>query len=185
MNKVCHVTNVHSSDDARIFHKECSSLSNAGYDVTLVAPGVSREQNNVHVIGCGEKPKGRIQRATSFAKKIIDTALSQNCDVYHLHDPELLLYALRIKKHGKKVIFDSHEDYFFEKEYLPKPIRKIVSKGYLAYESYVISRIDGLICCYRKTKDRLKNRCQNYEMVYNFPIIGTEPLHSHNDLVAQ
>ena len=177
MKRICHVTNVHSSDDARIFHKECSSLSKAGYDVTLVAPGKSREQNGVHVVGCGDKPKSRFKRATSFGNHIVDIALEQNCDIYHLHDPELLLYALKFKRHGKKVIFDSHEDYFFEKEYLPKPIRKAVSNGYLAYESYIVSRIDGLICCYRKTRERLEKKCHTCEMIYNFPIVGSEIVH--------
>ena len=43
MKRVCHLTSVHSSDDTRVFHKECVSLARAGYDVTLVAPGESRE----------------------------------------------------------------------------------------------------------------------------------------------
>lgn len=178
MIEICHVTNVHSSDDARIFHKECCSLAKAGYDVTLVAPGESREEDGVHVIGCGKKPVSRIKRATQFGSKVINKALEQNCDIYHLHDPELLMYVSRIKKKGKKVIFDSHEDYFFEKEYLPKPIRKAVSDGYLAYEKRVMSKIDGLICCYRKTRERLEPVSKHCEMIYNFPILLNEIRHN-------
>ncbi len=168
--KVCHITNVHASDDARIFHKECVSLAAAGYEVALVAPGESREDKGVRVIGCGEKPTSRVKRATSFAKKIVKTALELDCDVYHLHDPELLLYAKRIKRRGKLVVFDSHEDYFFEKDYLPKPLRKIVSRAYLAYESNIMKSLDGLICCYRKTRERLEPKCKLCEMIYNFPL---------------
>ena len=181
MIKVCHVTNVHSSDDARIFHKECRSLARAGYDVTLVAPGGSREEDGVHVIGCGEKPASRVKRATQFGSRIINQALEQDCDVYHLHDPELLMYVSRIKRRGKKVIFDSHEDYFFEKTYLPKLLRKTVSKGYLAYEKSIMSKIDGLICCYRKTRERLEAICGNCEMIYNFPILQDEIKHDDNE----
>ena len=57
MKRVCHLTSVHSSDDTRVFHKECVSLARAGYDVTLVAPGESREEQGVHIVGVGEKPK--------------------------------------------------------------------------------------------------------------------------------
>ena len=42
MKRVCHLTSVHSSDDTRVFHKECVSLARGGYDVTLFAPGESR-----------------------------------------------------------------------------------------------------------------------------------------------
>ena len=181
MIRVCHVTNVHSSDDARIFHKECRSLAKAGYDVTLVAPGESREEDGVRVIGCGRKPASRVKRATVFGSQIIKTALEQDCDVYHLHDPELLMYVSRIKRSGRKVIFDSHEDYFFEKEYLPKLLRKAVSKGYIAYEKSIMSKTDGLICCYRKTRERLEAACKHCEMIYNFPILQDEIKHEDGE----
>lgn len=180
MTKVCHVTSVHSSDDARIFHKECVSLAQNGYDVYLVAPGQSRNEEGVHVIGCGNKPKSRIRRMTTYANQIISTALKLDCDIYHLHDPELLLHVIRIKHSRKKIIFDSHEDYFYEKEYLPKLLRRSVSKLYLIYEGYVISNIDGLICCYRKTRERLEAKCSICEMVYNFPLITPELIHNND-----
>ena len=110
MKRVCHLTSVHSSDDTRVFHKECVSLARAGYDVTLVAPGESREELGVHIVGVGEKPVGTLNRLTSpFVKRAYEAALALDCELYHLHDPELLPYALKLKRHGKTVIFDSHE----------------------------------------------------------------------------
>ena len=83
MKRVCHLTSVHSSDDTRVFHKECVSLARAGYDVTLVAPGESREELGVHIVGVGEKPVGTLNRLTSpFAKRRSrSTASSTICTI--------------------------------------------------------------------------------------------------------
>mgnify|MGYP006954327009 CR=1 FL=1 len=71
----------------------------------------------------GEKPVGTLNRLTSpFAKHAYEAALALDCELYHLHDPELLPYALKLKRHGKTVIFDSHEFYSLliqEKGYIP------------------------------------------------------------------
>ena len=45
------------------------------------------------------------------AKDIYKKALEIDADIYHFHDPELLPYGLKLKKKGKSVIFDSHENY--------------------------------------------------------------------------
>lgn len=149
MARVCHLTSVHNSDDTRVFHKECVSLARAGYDVTLVAPGTSREDQGVHVVGVGEKPVGTLKRFFSpFARRAYETALSLDCELYHLHDPELLPFALKLKRHGKKVVFDSHEFYATQlrsKAYIPKPFKKAVSAVYGAFEANVFRRIDAVV----------------------------------------
>ncbi len=51
MKKVVHVTSVHSPFDPRIFQKECVSLCQAGYQVSLVAPhGQHEESKGVSII---------------------------------------------------------------------------------------------------------------------------------------
>ena len=105
--KICHVTSVHPADDIRIFHKECGSLSNAGYEVYLVAPEILNHiRNGIQIIGVLNKPVSRLQRILFYTKRVYKNALWVNADIYHLHDPELLLYALLLKKKGKIVIFD-------------------------------------------------------------------------------
>jgi len=49
--KVCHVTSAHNSSDVRIFEKECVPLAKEGYITYLVAPGESRDEKGVHVVG--------------------------------------------------------------------------------------------------------------------------------------
>ena len=177
--RVCHFTSAHKSNDIRIFHKECSSLAKAGYEVYLVAQGESREENGVHVVGCGN-PKGRIERMFSFSKTIYKKAVSLDCDIYHFHDPELLVYAKKLKKMGKTVIFDSHEDVprqILAKTYIPVVLRKFVSKGFEKYELYVCKQIDGIVTVIEHIKNVFTQAdIKNVAVVKNFP--------SRDDVIA-
>ncbi len=148
MKKICHMTSAHDIEDVRIFQKECVSLADAGYTVYLVERGSSYDKRGVHIIGVGTIPTGRIGRMTKGAKSIYETARDLNCDLYHIHDPELLPYALKLKKAGKKVVFDSHEytrEQILIKKYLPRPVRRLTAKVYSFYEDYVLKTIDGVI----------------------------------------
>ena len=174
MIKVCHVTSVHPKEDIRIFRKECLSLAEAGYDVSLVEQGESEEKDGVHIIGFGAIPESRIKRILFGAKKAYRKALEADADVYHLHDPELLHYAKKLKKRGKKVIFDSHEDVpadILEKYWIPSFLRKMMSKSYSKFEARTVAKIDGVISVTPHICDRFKKANANTAMVTNYPII--------------
>lgn len=148
MIKVCHMTSAHAPEDVRIFHKECVSLAKAGYDVYLVERGDSYEKDGVHIVGVGQPSGGRLSRMTGFSKKVYETALALDADVYHFHDPELLPYGLKLKKAGKKVVFDSHEhtaEAILEKTWLPSPVRSSVHWVYSRYQSSICRRLDAVI----------------------------------------
>src|SRR5699024_10732847 len=60
-----------------------------------------------------------------------------NADVYHIHDPELLLITSGLKKTGAKVIYDMHEDYYtsiMQKSYIPRLFRRTIAKFFSFYE---------------------------------------------------
>jgi len=133
----------------RIFQKECSSLAQiSDFDVYLVAPGESRRENNVKVIGIGNNMKGRIHRIVNISRKAYKVAKGLRADIYHIHDPELLLFARKLKTPSNIVIFDSHENYpkqITEKKYLPLFLRSFISSLYRHYETYVVKKIDATI----------------------------------------
>ena len=176
--RVCHMTSAHESTDIRIFQKECVSLAQTRkFDVYLVSKGSSREEKNVHVIGLGTS-SGRIMRMFTFSKKVYKEALSIDADIYHFHDPELLPYARKLKKKGKIVFFDSHEDtsqQIMIKEYIPKALRKIISKLYYNYETKICMEIDGVIFpCPVNGRHPFAGRANKQIYINNYPIIEQE-----------
>lgn len=175
MLKVCHLTSVHNSNDVRIFYKECTSLAAGGYETYLVARGESREENGVHVVGVGAPPAARLRRILVFANTIYKKALSLDADIYHLHDPELLPYGIKLKKHGKKVIFDSHEDtlnQIVEKKWIPKAIRTPISTGYRVFAKNAYAKYDALISVTPHVAEQLKEINPRTYQITNYPILA-------------
>lgn len=175
MKKICHVTSAHYSNDARIFRLECVSLARS-YETYIVVRGESRVENGVNIIGVGDAPSSRLLRMLIFTKKVYKEALKLDCDLYHIHDPELLPYALKLKKKGKIVIFDSHEntlEQMDEKKWIPSFLRGIVSKMYRFYATKIFKQLSALISVTPHIVDQLKNINQNTVMVTNYPIVDS------------
>ncbi len=176
MIKVCHMTSAHKPTDIRIFEKECVSLAKKEeYDVYLVSKGESYKSKNVNIVGIGDINRGRLSRMLFTAKDIYKKALEIDADIYHFHDPELLPYGLKLKKKGKSVIFDSHENYseqIKEKYYIPKFLRGFISKVFKSYESKVTKKIDGVIFpCPMFGKHPFEGRSKRFVYVNNTPIL--------------
>lgn len=172
--KVCHMTSVHSSLDDRIFYKECVSLAAAGYDTYLVAPGRSFVEKSVKVVGVGSYKVNRIQRMFVLSRIVYKKALEIDADIYHFHDPELLPYGIKLKRKGKKVIFDSHEDVpsqILAKEWIPLSIRKSISFLFKQYQKKVSRKIDCIVTATPYIANIFKAYGANAVAVRNFPIL--------------
>lgn len=181
MKKVCHVTSVHSSKDDRIFHKECLSLAKE-YEVYLIAPNVSEEvDGDVHILGV-PLPEGRFSKLFALGA-VYRKALEVDASVYHFHDPELMFIGLKLKRKGKKIIFDSHEDVpqqIFTKEYLPSWTKKPLSLLYAAIERCCLKHYDALISVTPSIVERLETINSNTIMVTNYPSIRDMTVSRHN-----
>jgi len=145
---ICHLTSVHHPYDIRIFHKECRTLARHGYDVVLIVPHDKDEVVEGVRIKAVPKPKNRKERILKTTRQIYRLALKVNADVYHFHDPELIPVGIMLKLHGKKVIYDVHEDVpkqILSKEWVPKYLRRVVAGITAVIESLASKIIDGIV----------------------------------------
>lgn len=172
MSKVCHFSSVHNQEDIRIFLKECSSLAEAGYDTYLVTKGKSYQKNGVNLIGVGDFKGGHAERFLKVSRAIYKAALNIDADIYHFHDPELLPYGVKLKRKGKKVIFDSHEDIpaqILDKTWIPSPLRKFVSIIYRFYETYAVMHFDAVVAATPHIAEQFEGRAKKVIVVNNYP----------------
>lgn len=172
--KVCILTSVHLPFDGRIFHKEAKSLAQAGYEVVLIARHDKAEVvDGVRVVPLPE-PRNRFQRVTKVLWRLFRLAIREDADVYHFHDPELMIVGLFLKIYRKRVIWDVHEHYpnsILDKFWIWKPWRRCVSKSFDIFERAVVRFFDYVIYTtpfvgarYEKLKVR-SGRVENYPIV--------------------
>ena len=176
--KVCHITTVHPAKDTRIFYKECKSLAKAGFEVNLlVINSESFLEDDVNVIGLSCDFNNRLGRFRKASKVIYNKALELNADIYHFHDPELLVMASKLIKKGKKVIYDVHEDLprqLLSKHYIPKPIRKPIANLVEYFENKYATKMTGIITATDFIKDRYLKFHEEVAAIKNYPILSAE-----------
>ena len=90
--RVVHMTTVHHPYDPRIYHKQCKSLENAGFDVTLIARRDPKENDGDKTINhiLLKTYKSRLKRMIFGTYDAYKKAKSMNADIVTFHDPELL-----------------------------------------------------------------------------------------------
>lgn len=183
--KVCHISSAHAPNDTRIFHKQCVSLAKAGYDTTLVVKAKDPQsvgesmQKGVRVIQVPVDSSSRLKRMLFGARAVYQKALEVDADIYEFHDPELLPYGLKLAKKGKRVIFDSHEDYptqIMEKEWIPAPLRKLISGTYKAYETHVVKHLDAVLFpCLKNGVNIFSGRAKRVVILSNAVMLDEAP----------
>ncbi len=149
MIKVCHVSTVHPAFDGRIFDKQCISLVNAGFDVSLVIPYNKNETiEGVKIVGL-KRFSNRILRISIAPIFAFFKVLGTRAKIVEFHDPELMFLGVILKILGKKVIFDSHENVSSQIEDKPwirlRFIRVIVKSVYRLVEKTCIFFYDKVI----------------------------------------
>lgn len=176
MHKIAHLTSAHPRYDTRIFIKQCRTLAAYGYDVTLVVADDQGDEckDGVRIVDVGRLP-GRLNRIFSTSRRVFDKAVALDADIYQLHDPELIPFGLKLKRLGKKVIFDSHEDVprqILGKPYIGPVSRHLLSAAFSLFQRYACARFDGIIAATPFIRDVFLKIHPLTVNVNNFPLLG-------------
>lgn len=176
MNRIAHLTSAHPRHDTRIFLKQCRSLAAAGYDVTLVVADDAGAvcSDAVKIVDVG-RPRGRLDRMLVTTRRVFSEALVQDAILYHLHDPELIPAGMALKRRGKKVIFDSHEDVpkqLLSKPYLGPVSQRALSGAFSMFERYACRQFDGIIAATPAIREKFRGINGRTDDVNNFPLVG-------------
>ncbi len=170
---VCHVTSIHTTFDVRLFYKECKTLEQAGYDVTLIAPADWRERtvDGVRVIGL-PKIARRFQRPGLWGR-IIRLVKQLQPDVVHFHAPELLLIAPLLRP--AQLIYDCEESYAeatLIKPWIPRPMRLPLSRGVAFLEPWLARYTDVIVVTVDSHVDRFLVTGKPIVILHNFPLLS-------------
>jgi glycosyltransferase involved in cell wall biosynthesis len=185
--KICQIGTTINRYDSRILYKQSCSLVRAGFDVTVIcSDNLPSELNEgVKIVPLGFVPKNRFQRFIRLKKPLFKAALAIGADIYQINGTENLPVALKLKKLGKKVVFDSREDYpalISEKKWIPFYFRKIVSIIYSKYEKIVLTELDAVLAVTTFLYNRLKKVNSNVHIVTNYPIVNRDIVLAENPI---
>src|SRR5690625_123067 len=183
--RAVHMTTVHHPYDPRIYHKECYSLQQAGYDVTLIAQESSEAAQTYEAITHipVKTYSSRIKRMIFGSLAAYRQAKKLKADVYYFHVPDLLLSGWLLKTKDNVVIYDIHEDYvtgILQKEYMSRPLRQFAAKLYQWVEKIFTRKME--LCLAEKY---YYDRYGRGTCILNYPLLqkpvlqpdhGEEPL---------
>ena len=180
--KVYHITSVHTRYDTRIFKKECISLAQTGYDVTLIVCDGQGDEvcEGVKIIDAGNYNRAPRLKRARLGPKAIYSKLKKfaQVDVVHLHDPELIFLGKKLAKKGIKVIYDSHENLpkqIMSKPYIPSWARKIISYSINKIELSAARKFSSVVTVTDEIQKRFLSVNNNSLLVRNYPVLKSFP----------
>ncbi len=176
--RVVHLSSAHRAHDNRIFSRECRFLSDLGYRVTFIVPHERDEViDNVHIRAV-PMPVNRKERISRTVAAIYRAAITENAELYHFHDPELIPVALLLLRRGKKVVYDVHEDHPSTIRYsrsLPSSMRSVISWSFGRVERYAARRFSALIGANPEITRRISRFNSLTLTIGNYPALKEYP----------
>jgi hypothetical protein len=173
--KVCHVISGYFRRDARVFLRQCLSLKRAGYDVSILTNDGQPDEiiEGIPVLSC-RRHWPRWKTLAAAKRQFLSEALRVDADVYQLHSPELLPLTTPLKRLGKAVVYDAHEDlprHLTEKEWLPRFLRRPFGFAAEVYFRRVLARVDEVISPHVHVVEHLQRTIGKGTLIANFPLV--------------
>lgn len=165
--------------DSRIFYREAKALADAGHDVTILCSDLGKEElvDRINIISTYKQLSGRLNRFLFTIPRIKRRVKTLPFDIVQISNPESLPLAKYFKKRGKKVIFDSREDYsafITEKPWIPRFLRKLVAFFYEKYENSCLKYIDSVVVVTPFIQERFAQKHPRVNTVTNYPLLTEE-----------
>lgn len=129
MKKVVIISPVHVSNDIRVFKKEAQSLLDYGFYVRAIVKSYA-DDSPIKKDDCICLNYNTRLKRFLLIPFIIYLALKEKADYYHLHNPDTIIVGFFLFLFGKKVIYDTHENFskkIMIRKWLPKYIRSFVA----------------------------------------------------------
>lgn len=173
--KICHVISGYFRNDARVFLRQVLSLKRAGHDVSIVTNDGEPDEvlEGVPIYSCRQVfPRWRV--LLDAKRQFLSELVRVDADVYQLHSPELLPLALPLKRLGKAVVYDAHEDlprHIWEKEWVPWLLRRPMGYAAEYYMRFVLRRIDEVVSPHSHVVAHLQKTVGRGVLVANFPLV--------------
>ena len=128
---ICFLSSMHPPRDKRVFDKEAVSLANAGFKITHLCPGSSKESGiekgvTIKTYAPPLGIKGRLKQLVLLYRM----AKAEDADVYHCNEVDSWFVGAFLKIfHGKQCVFDVHEHYpsTFAQSRFPRWIQPLIA----------------------------------------------------------
>ncbi len=181
MKHMCYLTSCYSRYDVLIFERQGRSLAKAGFKVTYIVCDLEPNEtiDGVNIVSIGYMPDNRLKRMFWTKHLLLQKAIEIDADIYQISEPESISLGVKLKKNGKKVVFNLRENYpaiIIGKPYLPVFSQPVISKLLEIYMKREIIKYDVVFSVTTDLTDVLENKwkVRNSYLLANYPIVNND-----------
>lgn len=176
-----------------VLYRQSEVLIKSGFDVfNVVSDTVPDEvEHGVKILSSGYVTNNRIKRVLFSSKNLRKRLFEVDADIYHTCHIDQLGTCLKLKKAGKKVIFEMQEDHpysLYWKSRLPHFLNHFFVCLMKLWMSYALKRVDAITCVGYDTYDYLVSwgiDKKKIHVIGNFPIVRKDYKLTREDYMSR